>query len=83
MAKIIVNYDTKKSKLEFYFNNSEIEDIFSIFVYRDITNSYKYTMEIVSDDGRQTIKNGEIVSHKNSDLFLKKFLNAIEVQNNE
>jgi hypothetical protein len=40
-------------------------------------------MEIVSDDGRQTIKNGEIVSHKNSDLFLKKFLNAIEVQNNE
>ena len=41
MAKIIVNYDTKKSKLEFYFNNSEIEDIFSIFVYRDITNSYK------------------------------------------
>ena len=83
MAKIIVNYDTKKSKLEFYFNNSEIEDIFSIFVYRDITYSYKYTMEIVSDDGRQTIKNGEIVSHKNSDLFLKKFLNAIEVQNNE
>ena len=83
MAKIIVNYDTKKSKLEFYFNNSEIEDIFSIFVYRDITNGYKYTMEIVSDDGRQTIKNGEIVSHKNSDLFLKKFLNAIEVQNNE
>ncbi|MEI7489640.1 MAG: hypothetical protein WCJ72_19920 [Chryseobacterium sp.] len=83
MAKIIVNYDTKKSKLEFYFNNSEIEDIFSIFIYRDITNSYKYTMEIVSDDGRQTIKNGEIVSHKNSDLFLKKFLNAIEVQNNE
>ena len=73
MAKIIVNYDTKKSKLEFYFNNSEIEDIFSIFIYRDITNSYKYTMEIVSDDGRQTIKNGEIVSHKNSDLFLKKF----------
>ena len=83
MAKIIVNYDTKKSKLEFYFNNSEIEDIFSIFIYRDITNSYKYTMEIVDDDGRQTIKNGEIVSHKNSDLFLKKFLNAIEVQNNE
>ena len=83
MAKIIVNYDTKKSKLEFYFNNSEIEDIFSIFIYRDITISYKYTMEIVSDDGRQTIKNGEIVSHKNSDLFLKKFLNAIEVQNNE
>ena len=83
MAKIIVNYDTKKSKLEFYFNNSEIEDIFSIIVYRDITNGYKYTMEIVSDDGRQTIKNGEIVSHKNSDLFLKKFLNAIEVQNNE
>lgn len=69
--------------MEFYFNNSEIEDIFSIFIYRDITNSYKYTMEIVSDDGRQTIKNGEIVSHKNSDLFLKKFLNAIEVQNNE
>ena len=83
MAKIIVNYDTKKSKLEFYFNNSEIEDIFSIFIYRDITNSYKYTMEIVDDDGRQTIKNGEIVSHKNSDLFLKKFLKAIEVQNNE
>ena len=83
MAKIIVNYDTKKSKLEFYFNNSEIEDIFSIFIYIDITNSYKYTMEIVSDDGRQTIKNCEIVSHKNSDLFLKKFLNAIEVQNNE
>ncbi len=83
MAKAIINYDTKKSKLEFYLNNCEIENIFSIFIYRDITNSYKYTMEIVNDDGRQTIKNGEIISYKNSDLFLKKLMNSIEVNKNE
>lgn len=83
MAKAIINYDTKKSKLEFYLNNCEIENIFSIFIYRDIINSYKYTMEIVNDDGRQTIKNGEIISYKNSDLFLKKLMNSIEVNKNE
>lgn len=78
MGKIIVDYDIKTAKVEFYINNFKIEDVFSIFLHRDITNGYKYTLEIVSDEGRTTIKNGEVKSDKNANLFIEKFLSLFE-----
>ena len=83
MGKIVINYDIKDSKVVFHINNIEVDDIFSILIYRDITNSYKYSMDIVSDQGLTTIKEGKVSSNLNNNLFIEKFLSYFQGDNNE
>jgi len=83
MGKIIVNFDINDSSVKFYINNVEVDDIFSLLIHRDITNSYKYSMEIVSVDGITSIKNGKISSNKNDNVFIEKFLSYFERGKNE
>lgn len=83
MGKIIIDFDIKNSNVEFYINNIKVEDIFSMFLHRDLTNSYKYTMEIISDEGRTIIKNGNVESDKNNRVFIEKFLSYFEGNKNE
>lgn len=83
MGKIVINYDIKSSKVVFHINNIEVDNIFSILLYRDITNSYKYTMNIVSDEGSTVIKNGNVSSDVNNNIFIEKFLSYFERGNNE
>lgn len=83
MGKIIIDFDIKNSNVEFYINNIKVEDIFSMFLHRDLTNSYKYTMEIISDEGRTIIKNGNVESDKNNRVFIEKFLSYFEGSKNE
>ncbi len=83
MGKIIVDYDISSSKLEFYINNIKVEDVFSVLLHRDMTNSYKYTVEIISDEGRTTVKNGNVESSKNDKEFLEKFLSYFRSDENE
>jgi len=83
MGKIIVNFDINDSSVKFYINNVEVDDIFSLLIHRDITNSYKYSMEIVSGDGITSIKNGKVSSNKNDNVFIEKFLSYFERGKNE
>jgi len=83
MGKIVINYDIQNSKASFHINNFEVNDVFSIMIYRDITNSYKYTVNIVTDEGLTTVKDGQVLSDKNNDVFIEKFLSYFEVNKNE
>lgn len=83
MGKIVIDYDIKSSSVKFYINNIEVNDIFSILIHRDITNSYKYTVDIVSDEGRTVVKNGNFESDKQNNIFIEKFLSYFEGDKNE
>lgn len=83
MNKVVLNYDIKNSAVKIFINNIEVKDIFSIFMHRDITNSFKYTFEIVSDEGRVVLKNGKVISNKNNDVFVEKFLSYFRSEEDE
>lgn len=83
MGKIVINYDIQNSKPSFHINNFEVNDVFSIMIYRDITNSYKYTVNIVTDEGLTVIKDGVVTTDNNNDIFIEKFLSYFEGNKNE
>jgi hypothetical protein len=76
MAKIKIIYDIKTSNVEVYIGRKKVDDVYGAFLHQDIENSYRFTLQLFSDqDGILKFKNSKVEKEPQNFLFLKKICN--------
>lgn len=78
MAKIKIIYDTNTSKIEVLVGKIKTDDVYAVFIHKDIENLYNFTLDLFTDSGVFIFKNSDVKKENNESIIFNKTMSYFD-----